>query len=233
MKFFICLFLLSLPAHAFRLSPMVVEFSPSGKGATQSVLLENPGKERVAIQLEVMKRKIDVDGNEDRSEASPDFVLFPEQLTLEPGQKRNVRLTWTGEAAPTTELPFRLVASQLPVALQRPTNREDIQVNLKFILQYVASLYITPPGAKSKVVVEGASIKKEGTAALTVKNEGNSRRVLEGMHVKFFSGKEAYEVPAAEMKDTRAQNVLAGGKRRLLLKVPNHFKNPRAEIRFE
>ncbi|MGE3260670.1 MAG: molecular chaperone [Bacteriovoracia bacterium] len=227
------LFLFCLPAHAFRLSPMVVDFSPSGKNATQTLLLDNPGKERVAVQIEIMKRKIDIDGKEDRTEVATDFAVFPEQLTLEAGQKRNVRVTWTGDQAPTTELPFRLVASQLPVTLNRPTNRADVNVNLKFVLQYVASLYVIPNDAKSRVVVAAAGTGKNGNAELLLKNEGNARKVLEKLQIKFVGEKGSYDVPENLMAEVRAQNILAGASRRFTFPVPKEFRVKKAEIRFE
>lgn len=229
---FLALFLLTHQAHAFRLTPMVVDFAPQGKGTTQTVTLENPGNSRIAVQLEIMKRAIDVNGKENRSEPSSDFVLYPEQLVLEAGQKRNVRITWVGEAEPKVELPFRLVASQLPVALERPTNRADVKVNLKFVLQYVASLYVVPPEAKSRIVVTSASVK-DGKAEVMLENEGNTRRLLEGARIRLTSGAETYEVPEEEMKEVRAQNILAGGSRRFRLSVPKQFKDIRAEIRFD
>lgn len=226
-------FLLAPSAFAFRLSPMVLDFSPSGKGSTQTLQLENPGKESVAVQLEVMKRKIAENGEEDRSELAKDFVIFPEQLKLEPGQKRNVRITWTGDADPKQELPFRLVASQLPVELKRPTDRADVKVNLKFVLQYVASLYVVPAGAKSEVKVAEVKPAKDGKVDVVVVNEGTTRRVLEKAHIRFLAGGRSLDANEAEMKDLRTQNILAGTKRRFRLSVPGDFKNPKAEISFE
>lgn len=212
---------------------MVVDFAPSGKNATQTLLLENPGKERVAVEIEVMKREVDVDGKEKRDVASTDFTIFPEQLTLEAGQKRNVRVTWTGDAAPSTELPFRLVASQLPVTLNRPSNREDVKVNLKFVLQYVASLYVKPEGAQPKLVVERAGTGKTGNAEILLSNQGNSRRVLENARIKFFSEKDNFTVGEEAMQEVRAQNILAGGKRRFSFKAPKGFLVKRAELSFD
>jgi fimbrial chaperone protein len=227
------LFLISLPAHAFRLSPMVVDFSPSGKSATQTLMLDNPGKERVAVQIEVTKRKIDVDGKEDRTELTTDFAVFPEQVTLEPGQKRNIRVTWTGDQTPAVELPFRLVASQLPVTLNRPTNRADVKVNLKFVLQYVASLYVVPNDAKSKIVVASTKPGKGNQAEVLLKNEGNSRRVLEKARIKLIGEKGAYEIPESALQDLRAQNILAGGSRKFSFAVPKGFHAVKAELRFD
>jgi len=227
------LLLFSSPASAFRLSPMVLEFAPSGKNATQTILLENPDKNRVALQLEVTKRKVDIDGKEDRSEVVEDFVVFPDQLTLEPGQKRNVRVTWVGEGAPKQELAFRLVASQLPVTLDRPTDRADVKVNLKFVLQYVASLYVVPSGVKAEVKVESAKLLKAGSAEVVLRNSGGMHRVLEKAKIRFLGGGKAFEVPEAVMKEVRAQNILAGGARRFQFTVPKDLKDAKAEIQFD
>jgi fimbrial chaperone protein len=233
MKFLILALCLPITAHAFRLSPMVVQFSPAGRSATQTLTLENPGNERVAVEIEVFHRKIDADGKEDRSAATNDFTVFPAQLTLEPNQKRNLRVTWTGDQAPASELAFRLVASQLPVNLQRPTNRADVKVNLKFVLQYVASLYVTPDGAKAHLEVTAAKMTKPGTAEVTLKNKGNAHRVLENARLKLIGEKGEFTVPEAAMQEVRAQNILAGDSRRFTFTVPKEFRAVRAELKFE
>lgn len=212
---------------------MVVQFSPAGKNATQTLLLENPGGERVAVEIEVFKRKADIDGKENRSEATSDFTIFPEQLTLEPGQKRNLRVTWTGEPAPASELAFRMVASQLPVNLQRPTNREDVKVNLKFVLQYVASLYVTPNDAKPQIEVASAKLLKPGTAEVVLKNKGGAHRVLENAHLKLVGEKGEFVVPETVMQEVRAQNILASDSRRFTIAVPKDFRVKKAELKFE
>ncbi len=236
MRFLLFLFLglFPLSSFAFRLSPMVVDFAPSGKEATQTVVLENPDEKRVAVELQTVVRKLDINGKENRTEQAPDFVVFPEQLTLEPKQKRNVRITWTGNQNPEHELAFRLVASQLPVTLERPTGRPDVKVNLKFVLQYVASLYVTPPGARPNLSIKRAKLISPGKVELLVKNSGTKRRLLENATVTLKSGERSFTVPEAPLKEIQAQNILAGGERKFILSVPKDFPgaNLSAELAF-
>ena len=43
-------------AEAFSLSPMTISFSPSGRDATRSFIVENNGAERLAIQISMVER---------------------------------------------------------------------------------------------------------------------------------------------------------------------------------
>lgn len=49
-------------AWAFKLSPMIVSFAPSGNSATQNFQLENTGSEKIAVQIEPFHRFTDLDG---------------------------------------------------------------------------------------------------------------------------------------------------------------------------
>lgn len=226
-------------AYAFRLSPMVSEFSPQGKQATQTFVVENPGKDKIAIQLEIAKRKIDLEGKEDRTEVSDEFVVYPEQLSLDPGEKRSVRVTYTGEQKLNSEKAYRLIASQLPITLKKPSKNEDVKVNLKFILQYVASIYIIPEDVKPKIVVD--SIKKidKEKFELVVKNEGTSHKLLENAKVSLFDPEkkeEAFPLDEKELKTLQAENILVDGRRKFTLKLPKPLSekaNIGANISFE
>lgn len=203
-------------AHAFRLSPMVAELKPAGPKATQTFVLENPGEEKIAVELKAMTRELDAQGRETRKPVGEAINIYPEQVSLEPGARRSVKVTWVGEAAPARELAFRLVATQLPVDFKPQKARSgQAGVNLQFLLQYVASLYVTPDQVAPKVELESverldpAEKGKAPRVRLTLRNAGTAHQLLKGARVK-VNGKE---LPGSETRKLETENLLPGGTR--------------------
>lgn len=96
---------------------MTAEFDAKGRGATQTFQVDNNGDTEVALEVEALTRKIDLESKETR-EKTKDFMIYPLQLTVKPGEKKNIRVTYVG-AELEKEQPFRLVVRQLPVNLEK------------------------------------------------------------------------------------------------------------------
>lgn len=226
----LCAVLTPAFAEAFRLSPMVVNFSPMGGKTSQVLLLENQGSEKVPVQIEVFARSTDANGEEVRTK-SEDFVIYPEQVVLLPGEKRNVRVTWSADLKGAEEQAYRIVASQLPVKFKEQNSLSSGQnVNLNFLLQYVASAYVTPEGAKPLVKVK--EVKKRGgkSVSLLLANEGTAHRVLRAKNLSFFSG-EKLLFQINEVKEFENVNLLPKSEKTLVIAVPQEV--PSAGVRVE
>ncbi|KHD88476.1 MAG: hypothetical protein OM95_08150 [Bdellovibrio sp. ArHS] len=194
-------------SFAFRLTPMVVHFSPTGPKATQVLTLENPGNEKVPIQIEVFTRTTDDKGEEVRKKTE-EFNIYPEQVVLLPNEKRNVRVTWSGEFQGTDEKAFRIIASQLPVEFRdRNAKPKANGVNLNFLLQYVASAYVTPEGAIPKIKVKEVRSLDKRKLSVTVANEGSAHFVLKPKSLKIYSG-ESLVASISPVADLENVNLL-------------------------
>lgn len=215
---------------------MIVDFGPSGAAATQTFLIDNTGKEKVAIQIEVLTRVVDQAGKETRKETK-DFLVFPEQISLDAGERRNIRVTYVGEQNLKKELPYRLVASQLPVEFKKP-EQKGASVNVNFLLQYVASLYVSDDKAKAKIEVESVKAKKAG-AEVVLRNAGTKHLVLSDAKL-IFSAKDSggknkeWQADAKALKDLASENLLPGSARRFVITLPKDFPQTglRADIKF-
>jgi len=214
----VLIFLSPLSSWAFRLSPMIANFAPSGSGSTQTFLVENTGTEKVAIQIEAFHRYADEQGKESRT-ATDEFSVYPQQMALQPNEKRNIRVTWTGSRQPDRELNYRLVVTELPVDLKKPKERENkLGASLTFLMQYVASLYVTPPSATSKLVVDSFKVMPDGEGLLVLKNTGLAHRVLKGTQVFVRTGKDSRtELKGEQIEQMQGENVLSLSSRRFLV----------------
>ncbi|WP_415061253.1 molecular chaperone [Bdellovibrio sp.] len=218
-------------AGAFRLTPMVVQFASSGPKATQVITLENPGGEKVPVQIEIYARTSDARGEEVRTKTD-EFNIYPEQVVLLPNEKRNVRITWAGEFKDANEKAFRIIASQLPVELrERNAKPKNSGVNLKFLLQYVASAYVTPEGAIAKIRVKDVKSLGAKKISLVIANEGTAHKVLRAKSLKIYSG-DKFLLEILSPKEFDSLNLLPGKEQNVEVNLPKEAvgSNLRAEL---
>lgn len=225
---FIGCLLASAPAFAgFRMSPIVVHFS--GKQLTQVLAFENQGETKTPVQIEAFTRTMNEKGEEVREKTS-DFVIYPEQLVLMPKEKRNVRVTYSGDVPENAEKAFRLVASQLPVEFANPKEAKTAKVNLNFLIQYVASAYVTPLSARPQVKVIDATWVAPKKVELTLQNEGGAHLVLVPKKLRLKHGDNL----VAEMDapaELQSFNLLAKTKVKIPVAFPMDIK--KQELRAE
>lgn len=222
---------------------MVADFAPHGAGATQTFAVENTSDEKITIEVETFRRQYDAKGNEKRSETS-DFTIYPEAFELGPKEKRNLRLTWVGDPKISEEMAYRLVVSQLPISTNT-VKKSDKKVNIRFLVQYVASLYVRPEGAVAQMQFLSVQIQKKSAKdshlTLQLKNAGKAHQVLTGTRL-FVSGKNSkgetqeVELPSSQLKAFDSENLLAGQEKTFQIPLTGTFPdllNPvaRLEIR--
>jgi fimbrial chaperone protein len=225
MRLFLLFVFFAAEAHAFRLDPMVNSLTVASPNASGTFTVENTGKAKMAVQFEVRKRVINEAGKEERP-AAEGFLVYPEQISLEPGEKRNVRVAWTGENIPTQELAYRFIATQLPVDFQKPNEQKT---NLRFLVEYVAALYLAPVGAKPDLKVKKTSFQK-GILEATLVNEGTAHQLLDRAVFTVKDGKRVVSLSRELLSEMHAENILAGSTRVLKMNLPKSVKNPTFEV---
>lgn len=222
---------ISFQSHAFRLDPMVVHFTAKGKGATQVLKLDNPTGEKIPVQIEVVTRD-EKTGTEKREKTS-EFTIYPEQVVLLPHEKRNVRITFSGELG-NEEKSYRIIASQLPVELKETNakSKKATGANVTFMLQYVASAYVTPEGATADVKVKDVKLLSPKSLSVVVYNEGTAHRLL---YVKSFKVLEKGKVVAEIKKPEGIEgvNLLAKSQKTVVLPLEKPLKGTEQTVQME
>lgn len=221
---------LVLAGGNFNLEPIQVEFTPSGSLATQSFMFTSTGDKPVAIQLGMVTREISLDGTEINTDADDQFLIYPPQLVIPPGEQQAVRITWLGDPIPTKELAFRIIAEQVPVDLTEIKQTEGGKtVSVKILFRYMGSVYIKPEGVASKLVLESASSQKDKAGAdklvLNVANQGTAHRLLRNIKVMVTAGSGQSITLAGEkqLEGVLGENILADSKRQFVLPWPKEL----------
>lgn len=194
-------------SHAFKFSPLEAELSPSGTGSSHTFTIENQSEKRIAITAQIFQRDQNELGVETRT-PTKEFSLFPEQAVIEPNQRRTLRISWMGEKIFETEKAFRLQVEQVPVGFEKSKKTTGGQIG--FYLSYVASVYVTPDGAKPQIEVTVKKAQADGHD-LVLQNKGKKHRILNGAKIYIIDseGKDI-EVPANVFKNLDQENILAG-----------------------
>lgn len=229
----VCLGLFSINANAFRLEPMVANFAADGEGSTKIFRVENEGKEKIAVKIQAFVRQIDEKGKETLVETK-DFKIYPEQMSLAASDSRAIRVIYLGLKNLEKESAYRIVASQLPVSFKEDSKQKN---GIKFLFQFVASVYVTSDQYYPKIMVESITREKD-ELKIKVINKGQKHAVLKNVKVliKDTTGK-VIDLGADVVKTWDGENLLSGSRRTFRVKSPLNFdltKNPpKIEIKEE
>ncbi len=219
---FLTVLLASGPSEAYRVVPLTLELEPSGRGSQGQFRVINDTESPVALQVTIQKRESAADGSDVLSPPEDgQFVLFPPQMVLRPGQSQAVRVQWRGDAAPKGELAFRIITEQLPINLQRE-RQGGAQVTL--LLRYEGTLYVSPAGATPNVAVDGAEPttddKGEQRLKVTVSNRGTRHAILGNLKLSVTAGGQSVTMNPEELDGMTGANVLAGATREFSVAWP-------------
>ena len=217
---------LATPAGAFRFTPIVQDFQPTGRESVKNFTVTNTTAERLAVEVKMARRAINPDGGDVLTPEDKDFIVFPAQVALEPGKSQVVQVRWVGEPEPKTELAYRIIAEQLPIELDKA--RQDV-ASIRLLIKYEGSVYVLAKGAKAEIRLDGLRRVdgKDGKAELevTLVNRGGAHGIVRAPKLTVADAQGAgvtLDGEAAKALDN--VNILAGGTRRVRLPWPAKLK---------
>lgn len=234
--------------QGFKVSPIELDFSPLGPESVQTIRLENNEENPIPIEITAYRR-VQEHGKEKRLPTN-DFYFFPKQLILKPGEKRNVRITWMGERPVLRnksrmaeaqfkfgnrkikkEMAYRLEVKQVPVDLKK---KEPTQTGIKFIYNYVASLYVRPSGVKPKIVAKKIVRVSKNKIKAQISNKGGSHGILSQYKalLKVKGLDSAYDI-SKQSNEFRGINLLSGETREVTLDLPPKISTGSLNLTFE
>lgn len=253
--FAISLGIFSSMAHAvsFSLDPWIIILEPSKNTLSQVITLKyvgdetrttdqsspaNQGTAPIPIEITVLPRLVDENGSVRYTSQtpSPEFVVFPSQLILYPGDEQKVQLQWVAEKIPKKEVTFGLIAAQQPVAIEETGNKfSKARGQINILTRYESIIVMRPEGVKPKIVVDSVYPIKDSTGEnqmmLLLSNQGTGMQSASEMKLEVapigkngladFTKKILYapNLPHSQVKNA----IFADGKRRLLLPWPEHI----------
>ncbi len=195
-----------LVSHAwcvsFSLDTWIITLEPYLKKTSQLISLKYIGNEfsgsksdartllPIPVEFSIYPRSIDLDGKVtyDTSKASPEFVIYPAQVILYPGDVQKVQIQWISDKPITKEIVFGLIALQVPVNLEG-NNQEfkNTQGGVTILTRYEGIIVVKPKITRSEVVVDTVysqpdSLKKINLV-MHLKNIGSGMQLTKNMRL--------------------------------------------------
>jgi fimbrial chaperone protein len=219
---------LSARALAYTVEPSVLRLGVSGGDSSAFLRLSNRAAKAVAVEIVINEFDRDLDGKGIiGAEADDDFIVYPAQMILMPGDETSVQVRWIGEAVSNVERAFSLTTREVPIPSkdQDPSETgEGVRINVNVLTNYDVRIYVTPRGAKPKVTVEAADVRPQPEANLlevTLANRGTAHHPLRDLSLVLMSRERQSSVTlAASDVQGMSAALLAGGRRRLLIPWP-------------
>jgi len=201
-------------------------FGLTGTNRNQVIYVSNPSAEFKAVEITVKKRSCKLDG-EEILEDTEDFIIYPNQLLLRPGETIVSTVSWLGTEKPTQELAFRIIIEELATPKSKSaeirTNKISVSLNIKY--RYVYAMYVVPQNVAPDVHIQSAKrVKKKGSPQLELilNNRGTAHQIMKKLQVKFVpqNGFRKEILFQYSQKEFGLVNLLAGEKRRFYLPLP-------------
>lgn len=213
-----CIFLgISHPAFALRISPFKATIDPDAKIKNQVFRVENNSDEPIAVQVSVLTWDMQSDGTEINNDASKEFAVFPAQVILKPHEGRSVRVQWLGSGIPDIERPYRVLVEQIATNLN---NMPERQTGVKFMLRFMAALYVTPQNPKSDVEISNYKILPGNILHVDLTNKGGEHTLLKNTSLKIVSGTNIIVLVGDQLKPIEGENIHAGKTRSFDITLP-------------
>ncbi|MBT5856563.1 hypothetical protein HOH87_08040 [bacterium] len=222
----LALFVLSTPAMALRIELSNEYFSPSGRGANRNLFVTNNTEKMMAVEVYARRRTISDEGSDILAEED-NFLIYPNQLLLQPGEQQVATVTWIGDKHPDQELAFRIVVEQLNLALGDDDDddlEQSMTVKLLALTKVVKAAYVTPSGAKPDVMVDSIEpFKKDGKTMMkvTIRNRGLAHTIIKNTRLRVSptdgSGKN---IIVTDPVLASSNNMLANSNRVFLIEWP-------------
>ncbi len=158
-----------------------------------------------------------------------------------PGDEASVQVRWIGEGPLSAERAYTLVTREvaIPSAVPLPEVTSGVHIAVTVLLNYEARIYVTPPGARPRLVVESVADVAAGPPTLEVvlANEGTAHQDLADASLLLVPSapdgsplrQQGVRLALRDVPGTRA-HLLAGERRRLRIPRPESFPAGRVHV---
>jgi len=225
--------LIAIPCFALRVELSNDTFSTSGRSANRNLFITNNSEKMIALEVYAQSRIMDSETGVDQLEDVEDFLIYPNQLLLQPDEQQVVTLTWVGSQELSEEKAFRIIVEELNLSLgDEEMSEEEMTVKLAALTKVVKAAYVAPEDAKPNIyVLKSEVINAEDTKKIkiTFNNSGTAHQILKQTQINLTpvdeSGNklndETLTFTPNELKGVL--NILAKSQRIIMIDWPEQF----------
>ena len=134
-------------AEAYRVTPLLLELTDTGRDRAGQIRVENTTDRPLTFEAYALDWTISEDGERTTSPAAAPLLIFPPQAIVPPGETQVVRVEWVGGAVEQSR-DFIVMVEQLPVDFT-PDQAEGSGV--QFLFNFGAAVHVAPTGAVAEL----------------------------------------------------------------------------------
>lgn len=138
----------SVAAEAARVSPMIVEVTPMGRGSIARIELSNPGTSEFPVEVQMFRGVITETGELELSPADDQFLLFPTQKVVPVRSQQVFRVQYIGKSELTASEMYYMQIRQIPVEIAPGQSQVQVIVNFNVLVNVV------PNGTRPEPIFE-------------------------------------------------------------------------------
>jgi len=192
---------------AFAIEPAQVVFMADQGERMAFVELVHTGGGPAAVQFSVHDRVLTLDGKVSGGElpANSDFIVYPSQVILYPGERATVQVQYKGKKRITEDRAYVLLSKEVPIEIDE---NPDGGVSLKMLTNYytLLALVTNKPG---KLVFVSSKVLDGGKIEVIAENQGAGRVPMEriglivgGKRIEVFTGNSNSVMPGQQRRFT-------------------------------
>ncbi|MEC8677464.1 MAG: hypothetical protein VXX85_01265 [Candidatus Margulisiibacteriota bacterium] len=229
----VMIIIMALPCLGLRVELSNDTFATSGRSANRNLFITNNSEKMIALEVYAQSRQMDSVTGVDQLEDVEDFLIYPNQLLLQPDEQQVVTLTWVGAQTLSDEKAFRIIVEELNLSLgDDELAEDDMTVKLAALTKVIKAAYVAPDGAKPNTYIVNSDIiddQNNKKIKLTFKNSGTAHEILKQTQIKLTpldgAGKklndESITYIPEELKGVL--NILAKSQRVITIDWPDQF----------
>lgn len=186
-------------ALAYEVSPMRVQLNPAKGQTSTTVTVTNSRNEPLPVEVAAFRRIVSANGEQELEPASEQFVLFPPQALIEPGDSQAIRVQYIGSPDLDRTASYVVEIQEVPV---RPEDFTGVQVAYNFGV----AVYVKAPDVTSDLRIVSHA-REPGVLVLRLANSGKGYAFTTHRGLSFEIGGERYELSPQEF-NARVSNPI-------------------------
>jgi fimbrial chaperone protein len=200
--------LFASPADASRVTPMVIDITPTGSGSVARIEVTNTDGRDIPMEIRMYRGVIAEDGQLDLQPADDQFAAFPPQVVIPVDGRQVFRIQFIADAPVTTSEIYYASISQLPVQLEETGNR------IQMLTRFNVLVNVVPEGTSSQPEIDTirwverpAPVPADGTPAdpESQPEKGLEVRIVNSGTRYFPAGRLGWQITGA---DTNGADVV-------------------------
>jgi fimbrial chaperone protein len=221
--------------QAYTVEPGLLVLGSTGGDSSGYLRLANRSTRPTAVEIVVNEFGRDLDGRAMLGRRADDqFIIYPAQIVLMPGDEAGIQVRWIGEPA-GSERAFALTTKEVPIPRRdgetADAPSEGARIDINVLVNYDVRVYVKPRGARPRIAVESVNAQPRQSLPdlleITLANRGNAHQSLREMSLVLTplgtdgepSGQPQVRMSAQDVPGM-GPALLPGDRRRLLLPRP-------------